>query len=64
MKAKFYAEGARYAQKLIREIDAEPADVIVGDCSLAGQRVLKEKGMAMKHPIVALAEAYGLDTAE
>jgi glycerol-3-phosphate dehydrogenase subunit C len=64
MKAKFYEEGARYAQKLIKEIDAEPADVIVGDCSLAGQRVLKEKGMAMKHPVVVLAEAYGLETAE
>jgi glycerol-3-phosphate dehydrogenase subunit C len=64
MKAKYYAEGARYAQKLIREIDAEPADMLVGDCSLAGQRVLKEKGVALKHPVVALAEAYGLDSTE
>jgi glycerol-3-phosphate dehydrogenase subunit C len=64
MKARFYEEGARYARKLIREIDADPADVIVGDCSLAGQRVLKEKGKPMKHPVVALAEAYGLDLAE
>jgi glycerol-3-phosphate dehydrogenase subunit C len=62
MKAKYYEEGARYAQKLVRDLDAEPADVVVGDCSLAGLRILKEKGMVVKHPVVALAEAYGLDT--
>ena len=64
MKAKYYEEGARYAKKLVRELDAEPADHVAGDCSLAGQRVLKEKGVHMKHPVVLLAEAYGLDPAE
>ena len=61
MKAKHYEEGARYAQKLIDELDADPPDLVVGDCSLAGQRVLKAKGAAMIHPAVALARAYGLD---
>ncbi|HEX7672055.1 MAG TPA: hypothetical protein VF395_20815, partial [Polyangiaceae bacterium] len=61
MKARHYDEGARYAQKLVEEIDDDPPDVVVGDCSLAGLRVLKERGVQMLHPIVALAEAYGLD---
>lgn len=61
MKARFYEEGARYAQKLVNDIDSDPPDLVVGDCSLAGLRVLKEKGVTMKHPVVALAEAYGLE---
>jgi len=61
MKAKFYAEGARYAQKLVADIDDDPPDMVVGDCNLAGLRVKKEKGIEMVHPIVALCTAYGLD---
>jgi glycerol-3-phosphate dehydrogenase subunit C len=64
MKAKYYEEGARYAKRLVRELDAEAADHVVGDCSLAGLRVLKETGAPMKHPVVALAEAYGIDPGE
>jgi glycerol-3-phosphate dehydrogenase subunit C len=59
MKAAFYEEGAKYGRKLTRAL--EGADLVVGDCSLAGLRVLKENGVTMKHPVVALAEAYGLD---
>jgi glycerol-3-phosphate dehydrogenase subunit C len=61
MKAKFYEEGARYAQKLVADIDDDPPDMIVGDCNLAGLRVKKEKGIEMVHPVVALCTAYGLD---
>ncbi len=61
MKAKHYEEGARYAQKLVLELDAEVPDHVVGDCSLAGLRVLKERQIEMLHPIVALAKAYELD---
>jgi hypothetical protein len=32
---------------------------VVTDCSLAALRVLKENGRVARHPIVALAEAYG-----
>jgi glycerol-3-phosphate dehydrogenase subunit C len=59
MKATFYEEGAKYGRKLTTAL--EGADLVVGDCSLAGLRVLKEKGVPMKHPVVALAEAYDLD---
>jgi glycerol-3-phosphate dehydrogenase subunit C len=61
MKAKYYEEGARYAQKLVEEIEQDPPDIVVGDCNLAGLRVEKEKGVRMLHPVVALAAAYGLD---
>jgi glycerol-3-phosphate dehydrogenase subunit C len=63
MKAKYYEEGVRYAQRLSQAIDDEQpnegAFSVVTDCSLAALRVLKENGRAARHPIVALAEAYG-----
>lgn len=61
MKARFYAEGAKYAQRLIDDIESDEPDMVVGDCSLAGLRVQKARGVPTKHPAVALAEAYGLD---
>lgn len=58
MKAAYYEEGARYGKRLAKELDA--AEMVVGDCSLAGLRVLKENQRHMRHPAVALADAYGL----
>jgi glycerol-3-phosphate dehydrogenase subunit C len=66
MKAKFYEEGVRYAQRLTSAIEDEQPDAgagaltVVSDCSLAALRVLKQNGRVVRHPIVALAEAYGL----
>jgi glycerol-3-phosphate dehydrogenase subunit C len=65
MKAKYYEEGARYAQRLVSEIDEQDGpETIVGDCSLAGLRVKKALGKSMLHPAEALAAAYGLDLNE
>jgi glycerol-3-phosphate dehydrogenase subunit C len=65
MKAKYYEEGVRYAKRLSRAIDDEQPEKggfsVVTDCSLAALRVLKENGRAARHPIVALAEAYGFN---
>lgn len=60
MKARFYEEGARYAARLASEIEEDGPDLVVGDCALAGQRVLKATGRKMIHPAAALAMAYGL----
>ena len=64
MKAKYYDEGVRYAQRLVSAIEDEQPDEgelsVVTDCSLAALRVLKENGRNARHPIVALADAYGL----
>ena len=62
MKAQHYEMGRKYAQKLVRGIqDAEP-DVVVTDCPLSGLRIAKENGVTVRHPIEALASAYGLPT--
>jgi len=63
MKAKYYEEGVRYAKRLSQAIDDEQPGQgelsVVTDCSLAALRVWKENGRTARHPIVALAEAYG-----
>jgi glycerol-3-phosphate dehydrogenase subunit C len=62
MKAQFYAEGARYAQGLVREIREgreEGETAVVTDCSLAALRIKKENKLEARHPIELLAEAYG-----
>ncbi len=63
MKAAYYEEGARYGGRLGKAIEQGREDgeeIVVGDCNLAGQRVLKTTGLHMLHPIEALAAAYGL----
>lgn len=68
MKAQWYEEGKRYAQKLSRGIasavDGEKESVVVSDCQLAGQRILKENEVEVLHPISALASAYGIAIGE
>ncbi|HZU85445.1 MAG TPA: heterodisulfide reductase-related iron-sulfur binding cluster, partial [Polyangiaceae bacterium] len=60
MKAQHYEQGRRYAQKLMRGIEAVEPAVVVTDCALSGRRILAENERAALHPIEALAEAYGV----
>ncbi|MCB9588695.1 MAG: hypothetical protein H6718_25015 [Polyangiaceae bacterium] len=62
MKAAYYEEGRKYAQRMTRGMEEGEYDLFVGDCNLAGQRLLGETGKPMVHPITALAWAYGLDS--
>jgi glycerol-3-phosphate dehydrogenase subunit C len=60
MKAQHYAMGRKYAQKLVRGVEAAEAEMVVSDCPLAGLRVQKENGVRVRHPAEALAIAYGI----
>jgi len=60
MKAEYYELGRRYAQKLVRAVDAAEAKRVVSDCSLAARRIEKENGVSVLHPIETLAQAYGV----
>jgi glycerol-3-phosphate dehydrogenase subunit C len=60
MKAQYYEEGRKYAARLVRGIDAAEASVVVTDCQLAGQRIIKENAVRVVHPIESLADAYGV----
>ena len=43
-----------------RTLCVGPGTLVVGDCSLAGQRMLGASGLTMHHPAVAFATALGL----
>ncbi len=59
MKAQYYEQGRKYAQRLLRGMrDAEP-DLYVSDCPLSALRLDKELGIRTMHPVEALAYAYG-----
>ncbi len=60
MKSQHYEAGRRYAQKLVRGVEATHPEVVVTDCALSGQRILGETERAPLHPVEALAQAYGL----
>jgi glycerol-3-phosphate dehydrogenase subunit C len=60
MKAQYYEMGRRYARKLTRGIEAIAPETAVTDCALAARRILAENGLAAKHPIEVMAEAYGV----
>lgn len=61
MKAAYYDEGDRYAQKLARAIEGEAPNTVVTDCNLAGLRIKKQNRVTAFHPIELLCQAYGLD---
>jgi glycerol-3-phosphate dehydrogenase subunit C len=61
MKAAYYEEGRRYAQRLasdIRDGQEGGETAVVTDCSLAALRILKENKLTARHPIELLADAY------
>ena len=60
MKAANYEMGRKYAGKLVRGIRDSEAARVVTDCALAGLRIGKENRVEVRHPMEALAEAYGL----
>jgi glycerol-3-phosphate dehydrogenase subunit C len=60
MKAQYYEMGRKYAQKLVHGVEQAAARVVVSDCQLAGQRIVKENDVKVVHPVQALADAYGI----
>ncbi len=60
MKSEYYEMGVKYARRLTGKVrDAEAAHV-ASDCPLASQRIMKENGVSVTHPVELLARAYGL----
>jgi glycerol-3-phosphate dehydrogenase subunit C len=60
MKAQHYEMGRRYAQKLVHGIAAVAATHVVSDCPLAALRIIQENKVPVRHPVEALADAYGI----
>ena len=61
MKAEYYDLGVQYSKRLVRKINEAEAKHVASDCPLASQRIMKENGVAVVHPVELLARAYGLE---
>jgi len=64
MKAQHYETGRKYAQKLARGIENAEAQTVVTDCPLSALRIGKENNVTVRHPVEALADAYGIGMGE
>lgn len=60
MKKRFYDQSQKIAKPLLDSVRAANADRVATDCPLSALRILEGTGLKPVHPIVLLAEAYGL----
>ena len=60
MKAEYYELGVKYSKRLIRGVEGVDPVHVASDCPLASQRIVKETGRRVRHPVELLAFAYGL----
>jgi len=61
LKREYHDLSLKVAEKLFREIEQEPPDLVVSDCPLAGLQILQGTEKRPVHPIEVLARAYGLE---
>lgn len=62
MKDEYFELSMKYAKKLFDEVQAAEPDVVASDCPLAAIQVEQGTGLAPKHPVELVAQAYGLQT--
>jgi glycerol-3-phosphate dehydrogenase subunit C len=60
MKAEWYDESLKIADKLANAIRAAGSERVATDCPLAALRIHERTGLPAVHPIVLLRDAYGL----
>lgn len=70
MDKRYFEESQRYGKKLFDRIkpedspkgpDVHNCDGVCTDCSLAGTQIKQGTGVESRHPVIMLAEAYGLE---
>jgi len=60
MKARYWEQSQKVAGKMVMEIQAAEPEHVSTDCPLAALRIRERTGREALHPVVLLAEAYGL----
>jgi glycerol-3-phosphate dehydrogenase subunit C len=59
-RAENYEMSRKIAGKLARALDKAGGEAVAGDCRLANGGILQETGTLPQHPLLLMAEAYGL----
>jgi Fe-S oxidoreductase len=62
LKKEYFELSLKVADPLFKEIGAARPDCVATDCPLAALQIMQGTGVAARHPIQILADAYGLDT--
>jgi glycerol-3-phosphate dehydrogenase subunit C len=60
MKKEYFPLSMEIGKPVFREVAERRPDTIATDCPLAGIQIRQGTGRTAKHPVVILAEAYGL----
>jgi hypothetical protein len=60
MQQEYFPLSLKIGKKVFDQVaDAQP-DLVVSDCSLAGNQITQATGKTVGHPIEVLRRAYGL----
>ena len=57
----YFEKSMNVGKKLFQEIDDSQSDIVVSDCSLAGDHIKAATKRSTVHPITVLSDAYNLD---
>ena len=57
----YFEKSMNVGKKLFQEIDDTQSDIIVSDCSLAGDHIKAATKRSTVHPVTVLCDAYNLD---
>lgn len=60
MKDEYFELSMKYAKKLFDEVEQAQPDVVATDCPLAAIQLKQGTGLAPRHPVELVAEAYGV----
>ena len=60
LKREYYELSLKVAEPLFQELRAARQNRIASDCPLAALQIAQGTGVAPRHPIQIVAEAYGL----
>lgn len=62
MKAEFFDESMKVAERCVNDLGQKEADIVCSDCSMASQQLKQASDgrFAPSHPVIELYKAYGL----
>jgi glycerol-3-phosphate dehydrogenase subunit C len=61
MQKEYFPLSLKIGRKVFDQVKEEVPDLVVSDCSLAGNQITQATGRPVGHPIEVLRRAYGLD---
>ncbi|HTP42219.1 MAG TPA: anaerobic glycerol-3-phosphate dehydrogenase subunit C [Nitrospiria bacterium] len=64
LEKDYFPLSLKIGRKVFDQVEQTQADLVVSDCSLAGNQIAQATGRPVSHPIEVLRRAYGLGTTD